>query len=410
MTTPTTLVAPTPVRAADARLPRACRLVLRMLAGIQGGSIAVLDPAGNRHLVGHGALQATLEVADWQVFERILSHGSIGFGEDYMAGLWRSDQLQALLSLLASNREALHQAIHGNFLRLLAHRLWHVLHPNTRRGARRNIAAHYDLGNDFYALWLDETMSYSSACYSAPDATLAEAQREKYRRVLRQIAPAPGQHVLEIGCGWGGFAEVAVQEFACRVTGLTLSQEQLAWSRERAARGGFADRAEFLLCDYRDVQGQYDHIVSIEMIEAVGEAWWPSYFSRLRELLKPGGRAVLQAITIDESLFAHYRRDVDFIQRYIFLGGMLPSPAVVAEQAQQAGLAIRARAAFGLDYARTLAEWMVRFNAQAEAVRAQGFDERFIRMWQFYLAYCEAGFRAGSTDVYHFTLSHAERP
>jgi cyclopropane-fatty-acyl-phospholipid synthase len=214
--------------------------------------------------------------------------------------------------------------------------------------------------------------------------------------------------LLEIGCGWGGFAEVAALEFDCRVTGLTLSPSQLAWAKARAEKNGFADQAEFLLCDYRDARGQYDHIVSIEMIEAVGERFWPSYFSQLRGLLRPGGRAVVQAITIDHSLFGHYRRDVDFIQRYIFPGGMLPSPEVFHQQAGKVGLAVQQAQAFGLDYARTLNEWLQRFNAKLDAVRAQGFDERFVRMWQFYLAYCEAGFRAGNTDVYQFALSHGE--
>jgi cyclopropane-fatty-acyl-phospholipid synthase len=390
-------------------LPRAAQLVLAMLRGIQGGSLALHLPDGSQHIVGNGPLHATLTAQDWQVFERIVSHGSIGFGEAFMAGHWQTDHLPALLTLLAKNRAALTKAIHGNFFRLIAHRLWHSLRANTRKGSRKNIEAHYDLGNDFYALWLDETMSYSSARYAAPDMDFVAAQVEKYRQVLRSLAVQPGQHILEIGCGWGGFAEIATQEFGCRVTGLTLSHEQLAWAQARAERKGFAGQAEFVLRDYRDARGRYDHIVSIEMIEAVGESYWPSYFAQLNALLKPGGRAVVQAITIDDSLFAHYRRDVDFIQRYIFPGGMLPSPKGFHQQAQRAGLAVCEELAFGLDYARTLGEWLQRFNAQLDAVRAQGFDERFVRMWQFYLAYCEAGFRAGSTDVYQFVLSHEAR-
>ncbi|MBS1207891.1 MAG: Cyclopropane-fatty-acyl-phospholipid synthase [Proteobacteria bacterium] len=387
-------------------LPRAAILVLRMLESIEGGSLVLRLPDASQRIVGSGVLVATLYVQDWYVFERIISHGSIGFAEGYMAGLWRTDHLPALLTLLAKNRPALERAIHGNALRLAMHWLWHRLRPNSKRGARKNIEAHYDLGNDFYREWLDESMSYSSALYATPEQSFEEAQLEKYRHALRTLEAKPGQHILEVGCGWGGFAEIATLEFGCRVTGLTLSHEQLAWARERAQKKGFADKTEFVLRDYRDERGQYDHIVSIEMIEAVGESYWPSYFSQLCALLKPDGRVVVQAITIADELFEHYRKDVDFIQRYIFPGGMLPSPEIFRMQADKARLAVHKAHAFGLDYARTLNEWLQRFNAKIDKVREQGFDERFVRMWQFYLAYCEAGFRARSTDVYQFVLRH----
>ncbi|PLK47073.1 cyclopropane-fatty-acyl-phospholipid synthase family protein [Uliginosibacterium sp. TH139] len=385
---------------------RAMRLLLDMLARIEGGSLLLRLPDGSSHLLGSGPQAATLTLHDEAVFGRILAAGSIGFAEAFMDGAWETDHLPALLTLLAQNRAVLERAIHGNALRLAGHWLWHRLRANTRRGSKKNIEAHYDLGNDFYRLWLDRTMSYSSALWPTPDASFEEAQLEKYRHALRSIGVQPGQHILEIGCGWGGLAEVACKEFGARVSGVTLSHEQLAWARERAEREGFADRAEFKLCDYRDLTGQYDHIVSIEMIEAVGEAFWPSYFAQLRALLKPGGRAVVQAITIDNRLFAHYRKDVDFIQRYIFPGGMLPSPEVFRAQSAKAGLQPVAERAFGLDYARTLNEWLQRFNAQLDAVHAQGFDARFVRMWQFYLGYCEAGFRARNTDVWQYVLSH----
>jgi len=395
-------------RAAAAPHPpsRAMRLLLAMLEKIEGGSIMLRLPDGSTHLLGHGAQRATLSLHDEAVFSRILSSGSIGFAEAFMEGLWESDHLPELLSLLAANRAALEKAIHGNGLRLAAHWLWHRLRANTKRGSKKNIEAHYDLGNAFYQLWLDRTMSYSSALWPTPQASFEEAQLEKYRHALRAAGVQPGQHILEIGCGWGGLAEVACKEFGLRVTGVTLSQQQLAWARARAQVEGFADKAEFLLCDYRELRGQFDHIVSIEMIEAVGEAFWPSYFSRLRALLKPQGRAVIQAITIDDTLFRHYRKDVDFIQRYIFPGGMLPSPSAFSCQSDKAGLKITASRAFGLDYARTLREWLLRFNANIESVAAQGFDVRFQRMWQFYLAYCEAGFRARSTDVWQYVLAH----
>ena len=389
---------------AHAAMPRAARLVIGMLERLAGGCVTIDLPDGRRVRVGEGAHAANLIVRDWQVFERIIGKGSIGFAECWMEGLWETDQLAALLTLMARNRSTLERAIHGNALRLVAYRIWHWLRANSRRGSKKNIEAHYDLGNEFYGLWLDETMTYSSARFTAPDMPLEEAQREKYRRILQRLQPQAGQRILEVGCGWGGFAEVATTEFQCHVHGLTLSPSQLAWAQQRAERGGFADRAIFELRDYRDVSGQFDHIVSIEMIEAVGEEYWPTYFAKLHECVAPNGRIVIQGITIAHYLFAHYRNDVDFIQRYIFPGGMLLSPHVLSEQAQRAGLKLVGEEAFGLDYARTLADWMARFNKVRDAVLAQGFDERFVRMWQFYLAYCEAGFRAGSTDVHHFEL------
>lgn len=388
-------------------LPSGAALVTRLLDQLRGGSLALHYPNGASTLLGEGGLVASLQVLDWEVFDRILAKGSIGFAEDYMAGRWQTDHLAPLLTLLASNRAQLARAIHGDALRLLGHRLWHMLRANTRKGSRRNIEAHYDLGNAFYALWLDETMTYSSALFAAGELSLAEAQRAKYRRILARLGAQPGQRILEIGCGWGGFAEVAATEYACHVHGITLSPSQLEWARRRAEQGGFADRVTLELRDYRDVQGRFDHIVSIEMIEAVGERFWPSYFARLHDSLVPGGRAVVQAITIADELFGHYRRDVDFIQRYIFPGGMLLAPEVVARQARRAGLRIVGDLAFGLDYAHTLALWHTRFNEVAAQVKDQGFPEHFLRMWRFYLAYCEAGFRAGSTDVHQYEFAHA---
>jgi len=385
-------------------LPRAAQLVVDMLQRLNGGTVSIELPDGNKTRVGEGETVATLIVRDWQVFERVIAKGSIGFAECWMEGLWETDHLAALLTLMASNRAALERAIHGNALRLIAYRIWHWFRANTRSGSRKNIEAHYDLGNDFYKLWLDETMTYSSARFTAPDMPLEEAQREKYRHILRRLRPSPGQRILEVGCGWGGFAEVAALEFGCRVHGLTLSPSQLVWAQQRAACGGFSDRASFELCDYRDVSGQFDHVVSIEMIEAVGEQYWSAYFRKLRECVVPHGRIVIQGITIAHYLFAHYRNDVDFIQRYIFPGGMLLSPHILNEHVEQAGLKLTGEESFGMDYARTLADWMARFNRVRDAVMAQGFDERFVRMWQFYLAYCEAGFRAGSTNVHHFEL------
>lgn len=397
-----------PLPALTPRRSAATRLVLDMASGLRGGTVMFCLPDGDVVECGQGAPSLNCVIHDENVFERVLAHGDIGFAEGYMAGEWESDSLGDLLTLLASNRDTLARALHGSMWRLIGHRLRHLLRSNTRKGSRRNIEAHYDLGNAFYCAWLDPTMSYSSARFSSPEQSLQDAQLNKYRTLLQAMDVQPGQHLLEIGCGWGGLAEVATTEFGCRVTGLTLSPSQLAWARERAARGGFDDRAEFHLRDYRDERGQYDHIVSIEMIEAVGERFWPTYFSQLQACLKPGGRVGIQAITIAEELFASYRRGTDFIQRYIFPGGMLPSPAVMRRQADRSGLRIVDQQAFGAAYARTLVCWRDAFEAQLAEVRTQGFDERFIRMWRFYLSYCEAGFRAGSTDVYHYVLAHAE--
>lgn len=399
---------PAPQALASMRLPRATRLALEMLDRLEGGALAVELPGGARLRAGRGALAAHLGVRDHTVFDDTLARGDIGFAESWMAGQWDTDDLSGLLTLLARNRAVLGAAIHGRALRLLRHRLAHLLRPNTRRRARRNIEAHYDLGNDFYGLWLDPTMTYSGAVFAQPDEPLEAAQLRKYRRILGRLGARPGQIILEIGCGWGGLAELAATEFGCRVLALTLSPSQLAFARARAERGGFADRVDFELCDYRDVRGRYDHIVSIEMVEAVGERFWPAYFGQLSALLKPGGRCAVQAITIADARFARYRRSADFIQRHIFPGGMLPCPAVVRERAARAGLAVIDDAAFGPDYARTLAHWQRRFAAQLGAVRALGFDERFIRMWRFYLAYCEAGFNCGDIDVHQYLLAHAD--
>lgn len=390
-----------------ARQPRSTRLALEMLDRIEGGALAIALPDGQRVRVGNGALVAKMRVHDHAVFASSLAQGDIGFSETWMEGLWESDDLAALLTLLASNRTVLEKAVYGRMFRLIGHRLTHLLRANTRSGSRRNIEAHYDLGNAFYKLWLDPSMTYSAAVFSGPDDSLQEAQARKYRRILTKIGAKPGQTILEIGCGWGGFAEVAAREFDCKVLGLTLSPSQLAYARERAVRCGFADQVAFELCDYRDVRGQYDHVVSIEMIEAVGERFWPTYFAQLCARLKPTGRCAVQAITIADGLFPRYRRGTDFIQRHIFPGGMLPSPSKVAQLAAAANLDLIGDFAFAADYSRTLKCWSDQFEARLPEVRAQGFDERFVRMWRFYLAYCQAGLNSGDVDVHHYLFAHA---
>jgi len=389
--------------------PAAARWLLRLLEQLRCGSITLRTPDG-RNLEFAGARpgpHATLALADWAVCGDILKKGDIGLAEAYIAGRASSDDLMQLLLLGALNEQAIEQAIHGRWWATLAYRLRHWLRPNTRAGSRRNIHAHYDLGNDFYRLWLDGTMTYSSALFEGDlSRSLAAAQTAKYARMLGELGARPGDHLLEVGCGWGGFAEHAARA-GCRVTGVTVSQAQLDYAQARIATAGLADRVELKLLDYRDLDGRFDHIASIEMFEAVGERYWPGYFAMLRERLKPGGRAVVQTITIAESKFERYRRGTDFIQQYIFPGGMLPSPQRFRAEAAAQGLGVSAMHAFGLDYAETLRRWHRRFDEVAAQVEAQGFDERFMRTWRFYLAYCEAGFRAGATDVVQAVLHHA---
>ena len=385
----------------NGRLRRDTRLVFELLEKIRGGLLEIRLPDGARFLFGEGEPGVTMQVNDEAVFARVLAKGDIGLAEAYLDGEWDSPDVTALLALLARNRDALRDAVYGSWRQLLAARLRHWFNRNSRAGSKRNIMAHYDLGNDFYRLWLDPGMSYSSALFNGnPEQPLQIAQDAKYRRILSRLAAEPGQRVLEIGCGWGGFAEMATRD-GLDVTGLTLSPAQLAWARQRVPS------ADLRLQDYRDTTERFDHVVSIEMFEAVGERWWPTYFRTVANALKPEGRAVIQSITIRDDLFATYRRGTDFIQQYIFPGGMLPSRAEFRAQAERQGLVVRDEYAFGVDYARTLALWRDAFDARWPQVAALGFDEPFRRLWRLYLSYCEAGFLAGNIDVVQFELACA---
>jgi cyclopropane-fatty-acyl-phospholipid synthase len=387
------------LRGGDSPAP-ATRLVLALLEQIAGGLLEVRLPDGSRRLFGSGEHGVTLQVHDEAMFGQVLARGDIGLAEAYLDGHWDSPDVTGLLALLTRNRDVLRKAVYGSWRNLLAARVRHWLNGNSRAGSKRNIMAHYDLGNDFYRLWLDRSMSYSAAIFRAVDGgDLETAQRAKYRRILRRLRADPGQSVLEIGCGWGGFAELAVAE-GLQVTGLTLSPAQLEWAQKRVPQ------ADLRLQDYRDTSEQYDHVVSIEMFEAVGEHWWPSYFRTVARALKPGGRAVIQSITIRDDLFADYRKGTDFIQQYVFPGGMLPSRSAFRAAAARQGLAVRGEYAFGADYARTLGEWRRAFEANWPQIAALGFDEQFRRLWRLYLGYCEAGFLAGSIDVVQFELAH----
>jgi cyclopropane-fatty-acyl-phospholipid synthase len=391
--------------ALSAALPTQARVVLGMLGRLEHGVLRLTIPDGTTLVFGEAGseLTASLVLKNWEPCTAALKSGDIGFAETYIAGHWQTDDLAALLELFIRNRTTLENAIYGSWWGGLLYRLRHLFNRNSKSGSRRNIHAHYDIGNRFYQLWLDPSMTYSSALFATAGQSLQEGQQAKYLRILEQLQLPAGGRVLEIGCGWGGFAEVATTRGA-HVTGLTLSTEQLDFAQQRLQQAGLAQQAELRLQDYRDVQGEFDGIASIEMFEAVGETYWDSYFACVAQRLKRGGRACIQTITIDDPLFDRYRKGTDFIQQYIFPGGMLPSPSAFRAYAARHGLTVEAELGFGLDYARTLAEWHSEFNHRLDAVRAQGFDEGFIRTWQFYLAYCEAGFRARSTDVMQFTL------
>jgi cyclopropane-fatty-acyl-phospholipid synthase len=386
--------------------PAAARVVLGMLTRLQVGSLDVQLPDGSQlHFGAHDEPRAALRLHDWSVCGAALKHGDIGFAESYISGGWTSPDLVALLRLFIANREALEAVIYGTWWGALAYRVKHLLNRNSRRGSRKNIHAHYDIGNPFYRLWLDESMNYSSALFGADRTqSMTQAQGAKVQRALDECRVQPGQRLLEIGCGWGALAEAAAQR-GLKVTGVTLSTEQLAFARDRLGRAGLAGSADLRLQDYRDIpDASFDAIASIEMFEAVGRAYWGSFFATLRNKLKPGGRACIQSITIRDELFERYLRSSDFIQQYIFPGGLLPSRSAFRAEAAKAGLEIQGEFAFGVDYAETLRRWRASFLSQDGALRRLGFDTRFMRIWEFYLASCEAAFETGSTDVVQFTL------
>jgi cyclopropane-fatty-acyl-phospholipid synthase len=350
---------------------------------------------------------ARVLIHDFRFMRRVMAAGDIGFAEGFMAGEWDTPDLTALLVSASLNFERLSRVFTGNPLMRLMNFVSHRLRANTREGARRNIHAHYDLGNAFYGRWLDPTMTYSSARFDYPEQPLAEAQRNKYVTLARTMELGPSQSVLEIGCGWGGFAEFAAREIGARVTGVTISREQYDFARRRLFDQGLADKADIRLIDYRDVEGRFDRVASIEMFEAVGERYWPTYFQKIHDALSPGGRAGLQIITIRDELFAGYRSRADFIQKYVFPGGMLISERRLREETDRAGLAWSDIARFGQNYAQTLAQWAERFQAAWPEIKPLGFDERFRRLWLFYLSYCEAGFATGRTNVVQLGLARA---
>ena len=396
--------------------PAAARTVFKLLQKIQHGCLLLQLPDGSMQRVGQGSEPtATLSIHHWRVFTQALKSGDIGFAEGYINGDWTTNDLAGLLQLFIQNRHAVEEVIYGTWWGRLAYRIKHLLNRNTRTNSKKNIHAHYDLGNAFYELWLDDTRNYSSAWFEGDhSADMRDAQLAKVRRALRMAGVQAGDRVLEIGCGWGALAEMCTTEFGASLVGLTLSTEQLRFAQDRMVRHGVSTQpgaavhADLRLQDYRDVQdGPFDAICSIEMIEAVGQAYWPTYFQTMARLLKPGGRACIQSIVIQDALFERYVRSTDFIQQYIFPGGCLPSPAEFRRQAQAAGLKVVDELCFGPDYAETLRRWRHSFMARKEQILQLGFDERFMRIWEFYLAYCEAGFDGQDIDVMQFTLQKA---
>ncbi|MDO9440931.1 MAG: cyclopropane-fatty-acyl-phospholipid synthase family protein [Beijerinckiaceae bacterium] len=381
--------------------PFAVRQAFKFATHLENGSLDVSMPDGAtfRFQGARPGPEAQMIIHDLGFARRLAKGGEIGIAEAFLSGEWESPNLTHFLELFCVNQPVIARLLDGKPLVRFFQLVRHWLNRNTRSGSRRNIHAHYDLGNKFYGAWLDKTMTYSSALFTGANSDLAAAQTEKYRALAQQIGLAPEHHVLEIGCGWGGFAEFAGREIGCRVTGLTISQEQYDFALQRIQAAGLADRVEIKMLDYRDETGTFDRIASIEMFEAVGEEYWPTYFRQLRDRLTPTGVAGLQVITIQDALFKSYKNELDFIRRYVFPGGMLPTPTIMRDMGARYGLSLSAEHAFGLDYATTLSHWRDRFRKAWPQLMPLGFDEQFRRLWEYYLSYCEAGFRAGTIDV-----------
>lgn len=384
-----------------AGLPRMARLGLNLIMSLKYGSLTVRLPNGKSYLIRgeQAGPDADLTIHDFRFAKMVVQSGDVGVGEAYTAGYWSSPDVTTFLELFCVNREATLEALKGRPIMRFLLSLRHWLNANTKRGSKRNISAHYDLGNQFYREWLDETMTYSSALYQEGAQSLEAAQHAKYAALVKDTDIQPHHSVLEIGCGWGGFAEFVGKEVGAKVKALTISREQYDFACQRIFKAGLNEKIEICFQDYRDETGRYDRIASIEMFEAVGERYWPTYFEKLASCLKPKGRAGLQIITIQDSMFEDYRRGTDFIQRHIFPGGMLPPPGKLNDMGRQQGLSLSAERIFGQDYARTLADWRERFHEAWPRIQPLGFDDRFKRLWEFYFHYCEAGFRSGNIDV-----------
>ena len=387
---------------------RQVRFLLAILSNLHCGRLTLTLPDGSQHQFS-GAMSgpdSDLTIHTESALRRLLHDGKMGFCEAFMDGEASSQSLPTLIELAVLHDKYLENALKTNIFRQAGLRLFHMLRRNNKLGSAKNIAHHYDIGNSFYQAWLDPTMTYSSAVFDSETDDLTTAQLNKYKRLAELADIQPGDRVLEIGCGWGGFAKFVSQHIGAHVTGITISQAQLAYAKASLAEAGLQNKVDLKLMDYRDLQGRFDKIVSIEMFEAVGQAYWPVYFDTISRMLKSGGRAVIQSITIDHDAFQSYRDQPDFIQRYIFPGGMLPSMPMLQTPVAQAGLELVAENGYASDYARTLQEWRARFLAAWPSLAGDKFDNRFKRMWELYLAYCEGGFRAGMIDVKQILLMH----
>ncbi len=391
----------------QAGLPRYFAQVFEIAQGLENGRLDFrLDDGRVFRAEGRNpGPVALIEIHNRDLFARLIRDGDLGFLEAYMDGWWTTPDLQAFMDLVHARNDAIYDGFPGMGLVRAFENLRHWLRANSRRQARRNISHHYDLGNDFYRLWLDDTMTYSSALFRSGQESMERAQIQKYESMVDQMGAKPGDHVLEIGCGWGGFAEYAAKVRGLRVTGLTISKEQHDYAVARIKAAGLSDRVEIKMQDYRDERGIYDGIASIEMFEAVGERYWPTYFATVRDRLKPGGNATLQIITVQDARFEIYRKGVDFIQKYIFPGGMLPSPAVLREEVRRAGLQVLRSIEFGDGYSQTLRRWYDTFNDRWGEIQRLGFDDRFRRMWNLYLTSCAGAFAGGNCDVTQITIT-----
>jgi len=387
------------------------RLFIAIMDRLRWGRLTIRMPSGNSHslkgsrdAVDGEKFHANINLKSYRAIRRIMRGKSVGFAEAYMEGELESGNLTHLLELMAMNMDALEAAVNNLGIVRIWNRIQHALRSNSKRGSRKNIAYHYDLGNDFYAEWLDTSMTYSSGIFDAEHQSLAAAQQNKYRQLAESLQLQSHHRILEIGCGWGGFAEFAARNYGCQIVCLTLSKEQLAFAQQRIDDAGLTHQVEFRLQDYRDVEGTFDRIVSIEMFEAVGEEYWSTYFDKISSCLKPGGKAGLQIITIANDRYEGYRNETDFIQKYIFPGGMLPSPEKLDAEFARAGLSKTGEHLFGDSYARTLELWRQDFLKRWDRIATLGYSEKFRRMWEYYLCYCEAGFRRDTIDVGHYFI------
>ena len=392
-------------------LPRYFARVFDLVGKLNSGRVDFILPDGRRFRAEGSKPGPVAEVTinNPDVFARLVREGDLGFCDAYLDGWWTTPDLQAFMDFIHADNDDMYDGFPGMALVRAWEKARFWFQSNTKRQALKNISYHYDLGNDFYSLWLDETMTYSSALFNTSQESLEKAQIAKYASMVDQMGVKPGDHVLEIGCGWGGFAEYAAKERGLKVTGLTISKEQLDYANKRIKSKGLSDKVNLKLQDYRDETGVYDGVASIEMFEAVGEKYWPVYFDKIKQCLKPGKQATLQIITIQDARWEVYRKSVDFIQKYIFPGGMLPSPSVLRKEVQRAGLSVQHSIEFGKSYSQTLRRWFEVFNNKWDNISAMGFDDRFRRMWNFYLTSCAATFESGNCDVTQITLQKPDK-